>query len=553
MRSAVLSVLGVGDDVVVGGAGGLAVGGVRGAGGWVAADPGVGAVAALAVAEGATLLAGGAEGIAWSDRWSGDRGRTWRRAEWQGVLSPVTAIVTSGREALAATIGAGVLRSADAGRHWVPAGFGLASHEVWALAWGSGATVFAATEAGVHVSPNAGRAWRRVSATAEVRVAALAVDRSAPDEVVWAVGEAGEVLRSADGGGTWASRASLPSGVLPSAITVEAATVLVAGSTGLLRSDDDGATWERVHDEPGFALVRGPRGFFAGTSAAVIESADGRNWTPLGDPPPVHDVARLVVVGDEVLGYGTMTGVVRWGCDGVPAGLDAPRPVSVLAAGADGVLVTSGPEGLARSVDTGASWQSVVPGEAGFVHVLAASDDGTWWAASGDGARLLRSGDEARTWAAQPAPWGLAGVLALDARGGSVLAATYDAGSAAVDLWRLRSGQGWDHSGRLPVARPTVALSMSPPVAVFDGRWMFGRPDGRGWQPGAGPPGAFRRLAGRGDRVVVLTDEVLAETHDGGRTWTPIADAEPARVRDIALTSTAVVALLHTGELWTSG
>ncbi|WP_116951655.1 WD40/YVTN/BNR-like repeat-containing protein [Jiangella endophytica] len=525
--------------VVVGGAGGVAWSTPDGS--WGAGDPGIGAVAALARAGGA-LLAGGAGGIARS----ADDGRTWRRAVLHGVAAPVTALASTGRDLLAGTLGTGVLRSADAGRTWAPAAFGLASHDVSALAVVDDQTLIAGTDDGVHLSPNAGRAWRQVAGTAGVRVTALAVSGS----VTWALAEAGEVLASADGGRSWTRRGSLPPDAQPSSLVSAGDVVLVATATGVLRSADGGETWAGVHAEPALCLGRGAGGeLLAGTGTGLVASDDGGlTWSPLGSAPPVHDVAGLVVAGDEVLAYGPMSGVVRC-LAGEPAG-GAPYPVAVVAAGPDGVVLAAGPDGLARSADEGRSWTTVLPGEPGFVTVLAPAGPGSWWAASADGARVLRSADDGRTWDADPSPWGTAAVLALATRADTVLAATYDASGAAVDLWRRLAGGAWSHSGRVPAPRPSVQLSLDPPAAVFDGRWVYGD-EGR-WRPGDGPGGRLRRLTGAGDRLVALTDVVLAESADRGRTWTLVDGVEAAGVVDVVASRTAVTLLTRSGELWTT-
>lgn len=560
--AAVLSVLVEPDGgVVVGGAGGAArqspnqlfgdPGQFFGHAGWDAFDPGVGAVAALA-RSGSTLLAAGADGIAWS----ADAGRSWRRAAVQGTVAPVTALVAAGGDILAATLGGGVLRSADEGRRWVPSGFGLASHDVTALAIVADQTVVAGTDAGIHVSPNGGRAWRQVADTVGVRIAAIAVSLAG---TAWAAAQAGDILMSTDGGRTWVTRGALPTGAEPSSLLVDGANpqvnrVLVATSAGILASIDDGDAWHAVDDEPGLVLARGEGIVVAGTGVGVLESRDGGStWVSRGEAPPVHDLARLVVVDGEPFAYGPMAGVVRC-TSAVNSGGEpvdgAPYPVAVMTAGPAGTVLASGPEGLARSVDQGATWTTVISGDAGFLHVLSAGVAGSWWAASGDGSRLLRSGDDGRSWIPDRAPWGTAGVLALGVRGDGVLAATYDTSGAAVDLWRRPADGAWAHAGRVPTRRPSVALCLQPPAAVFDGRWMYGDPGG-GWRQGDGPDGRLRRLTGADTRLVALTDQMLAESTDRGRTWTSIAGLDAPDVLDVAVTATTTYALLRSGELWT--
>ncbi|TDD72628.1 hypothetical protein E1262_01855 [Jiangella aurantiaca] len=526
-------------DVIVGGAGGVAIGAPDGS--WTAADPGIGAVAGV-VRAGSVLLAGGASGIARSS----DGGRTWRRAVVHGVAAPVTSLVAAGGNTLAGTLGSGVLRSADDGRTWAPAGFGLASHDVSALAFVDDHMVLAGTDDGIHASPNAGRAWRQVAGTSGLGVTALAVH----GDVAWAAAETGEVLVSSDGGRAWTRRGPLPARAVPSALETNGDVVVVATDAGILRSADGGETWDSAHREPVFTLAIAAGGeLIAGTGSGLVSSGDdGRTWSPRGGAPPVHDVSRLVVTGAEVLAYGPMAGVVRC-VAGVPM-VAAPRPVSVVTAGPHGVVLAAGPGGLARSTDAGRSWVNVLPGDAGFVHVLAPAEDGSWWAASADGARLLRSADGGRTWVNLSSPWGTATVLALAARADTVLAATYDAPGAAVDLWRGRVDGPWSHSGRVPTPRPSVQLSLDPPAAAFDGRWVYGSE--RGWRPGDGPAGRLRRLIGAGGRLFALTETVLAESADSGRTWNPIAGFDAAQVADVAASGAATVLLTSSGELWTT-
>jgi hypothetical protein len=118
-------------------------------------------ISALYLADG-WVIAGGADGLARrhgsvTDTMSGG----WQRADVQGGAAPVTAITASpSRDVLLAATLAGVLRSSDRGRTWLPSSFGLPEGEVTDVAAGPDGTLLAATTSGLFWSRNGGRAWR---------------------------------------------------------------------------------------------------------------------------------------------------------------------------------------------------------------------------------------------------------------------------------------------------------------------------------------------------------------------------------------------------------
>lgn len=502
------------DDVLyIGGAGGVARQSSS------AAPVPIGPVAALARTRG-VLIAGGTDGIARST----DRGHTWQRAT---ITDPVAGLAASDDVVLAATLGGGVLRSTDAGRTWQASNFGLASLDVTAVVWDAGDTVIAATATGIHRSPNSGRAWRQVAGTDAI--AALAIS---PTGEWVAIAENGAVLWSSTGD-SWSREGTLPDGLIPSAVHIsQDGHVMVGTSGGILRSDDCGATWERTYDGAVHCLAEN----LAGVEEGLAESTDrGRSWTT-STVPGLHDLAHLVPIGDELLAWGTMTGL---------CGTDAPRPLAVLAAGPDGTLIASSPDGLFRSTDRGQTWSTVIDGDAGLVHLVTFRDDGQGWAASRDGRRLLRTID-GESWKSVESEWGTDEVIALCTMGETLLAATYDQSQRAARLWRSSDGEDWELTAQTPMLAPVVAMCPEPPTAVLGRTWLFGDADG-GWRQGSAPSGSIRRIVGRDDLLVALTDHELAASTDRGLTWTPMVGGEKAL--DIAMTADALGVLFSDGTL----
>src|SRR5207244_12008058 len=177
-----------------------------------------------------------------------------------------------------------------------------------------------------------------------------------------AAGDSGTVLRSTDGGATWAAVSS-PLGSSLRAVTFSSDRVhaWAAGDMGaLLRSTDGGASWSVVS---------------SGTSAALraIKFAD--------------DGLHGVAVGDAILR--TSDGGLTW-----TAAAQPPQSLSGLSL-RDARAVAVGSAGLIwRSTDFGATWSKVVAGAAANLKSIGFVDeipDFGW--AVGEGGTVLYTDD----------------------------------------------------------------------------------------------------------------------------------------------------------------
>lgn len=237
------------------------------------------------------------------------------------------------------------------------------------------------------------RLWRAVSTGVTEQLAGVSFADA------WhgcAVGDAGTILHSSDGGAGW-QRAQSPTGQDLADVDLSAqgwGWAVGAGGT-ILRSTDRGATWTPAKEDPDVdlraVLGRGDRAAIAvggdtwGQAPAVVTSTrdGGATWrtTELDVFGTLEDVAfSTTFVACAV---------------GVDYGLDGDW--------ATGVIV--------RSTDGGATWQRVyTTAERLFAIVFA--DDLHGWAAGAEG-RLLATADGGQSWA----PVALAATAAVRALG----------------------------------------------------------------------------------------------------------------------------------------
>ena len=201
-----------------------------------------------------------------------DQTDTWQGGWTDSVDAPVLTIaadplIEHTGVLLAGTDGGGILRTANRGNHWYSRNFGLRSYNVLALVWASPAPadawprwqmVFAATEEGIYHSPNGGRGWKRSDCPERV-YQTLAVDRN--------YHTSGMVLAGTE-------------------------------TDGLMRSTDGGLTFAAVPDSPAQinALASTADGWLLSDAEQLWHSPDGLAWTPIGQSPAL----TLLATDDQV-------------------------------------------------------------------------------------------------------------------------------------------------------------------------------------------------------------------------------------------------------------
>ncbi len=182
---------------------------------------------------------------------------------------------------LAGTTEDGVYRSANRGSNWVRWNFGLLDLNVMCLAisptFDEDETLFAGVESGVFRSTNGARAWREVDLPVGFEpVLSLAISPDyAEDGILFAGTESQGLLRSDDGGKTWARIETGDLGgplnqLILSRTDARSFTLLALLEDALQISRDSGMTWQAVPADVGrITAVAAPEGLDEGSQLLV--------------------------------------------------------------------------------------------------------------------------------------------------------------------------------------------------------------------------------------------------------------------------------------------
>jgi photosystem II stability/assembly factor-like uncharacterized protein len=213
-------------------------------------------------------------------------------------------------------------------------------------------TIYAAIENKLLKSEDCSRSWSvtYLDARLDKLTAVVAVDFFNP-QIVWIANNAGDVLKSTDGGASWQNAHSFNNPVVRLAMhSSDSRRVFVATKTaGIWRTDDGGGTWKNLSD--GYKDKGGSMEFFdlsLGVSDAnimvfaskfgLLRSLDsGETWEPIEllTPPGTTLIYSVAVDPKDVnnLYYGTSTTFYRspnGGVNWIPKKLPSTRTATAL-------------------------------------------------------------------------------------------------------------------------------------------------------------------------------------------------------------------------------
>ena len=427
-----------------------------------------------------------------------------------------------------------------------------------------------------------------------------AVDAVAPDgtfvAIVSRIGESPVALRSADGT-TWTAAGPFPgsSDMWVNAITRRGDMLIAVGTgghaaAGAAWTSSDGATWQRVADQPAFAqaaldrVAAGPAGVVAVDrfDGRLLVSADGATWSPVSlgaaGAVKVNDVAAtdtgFVAVGSvgSAAAVWTSSDLQHWARAPFPDGSDASAQlVAVAAQGQRLVALGAVPApgeaandpwtglGVWISTDGGASWTlsgttlrgdapvlypSSMPGlsalSGGFVAfgnalpgalAVWTSSDGTSWRQATVQAASAAAG---RTLAISGARAVIAGNDLGTGMGGSRAIFWTGVVGAAVDLCTAASNAGTQLvTVQQESMRPTLlagdVISVTSLAAADLQRGDMVAFDPTTWLKAAAPPFVMRIVALGDDQVAIRGGHVFV---NGAQLDEPyVLDGEPTVVQ----------------------
>lgn len=334
----------------------------------------------------------------------------------------------------------------------------------------------------------------------------------------YAAGDFGTLLRTDDGGLTWAG---LPAGTFTNLTRVQAVdadTVIAGGGCVMRRTDDGGKTFQRIPISPVESACSEPLAAFSYPSEKVgyVVLADGT----------VNQNAGAV---DE---FASKTAV-----PGTRAAQGQATPTDLLFRDdADGFAATT--DGKIFQTTDGANTWKVVSDTNRAVRAIAFVDATTGYAV-GDGSLFLKTTDGGQTWkpkeVAAPAP---ADLTSISCATTEICVASTNRGDMLV---RTTDG-GASFTFASPSTAPILAAAFSSPthvVAVGNvGATVVSDDAGATFAPvGSRLAGSFSRIvAGQvaGTAFAPGLNGALARTVDGGRTWTRGNVPTSEEVRDVS-------------------
>jgi ligand-binding sensor domain-containing protein len=481
---------------------------------------------------------------------SANNGETWHRCWVEQTDAPVVAIAPSpdfarDRTLLAATDGDGILRSTDGGRHWELSNFGLREFTmldvVNAPRMGRYEHAFALSENGLYLSPNGGRAWRRVEIGGNLPVALAVSPRFAEDGVVCLGTEAGELHVSRDAGQSWKKES----------IQFEAINALAFdGVDSLLVGTMSGVTALALAGEkqpiemtssvdlpsPVFTLATIEDTFYAGLVEGLYKRRDEQTWQAIRDLSARRFVWYLAQLPDHWLAGGPEEGVWRTADGGATwQSIWEITPLLALAALENQIWIST-LEGIVTSRDQGESWQ--MAWEPDELIISLAAVRGSLWAGSQSGRVWQLAGGE---W--QPATVPFAGMqfVGFVASDEQLLAAVWAAETRTLQLWRPDP-----ENGEWAMWFSQAAGATLPHVAWRDGKPLVGlgnalyRLAETGWQRQRllDAEGAVTAICALESGWLAAVTGHLLHSEDGA-VWTEVGGD---------LSGQPVVALVRTGE-----
>ena len=334
-------------------------------------------------------------------------------------------------------------------------------------------TLYAATSgSGVHKSVDGGVTWTpQNSGLNATFVFQIGMHPSAPG-TLWAVGDSGLVYKTTNGAATWTplavgngARGLISIGTHPS----QSAAVLVGGSTGVFRSSNGGATWSKSNAGISAGIVQATAAvpssgsFFAGSYYGGIYRSDMGTWSQLFSTDGLVTMAVDPLMSSRALTGHTCSGLARTIDSGatwsfVNTGFSSSCVMAVAFHPATAGVAYAGLSNgwIYRSLDGGATWSflSTVPSSNVFDIVFDPSTPSTMFSSSN--LAVFKSLDAGATWTQSSSGFSNLRALVIDPLDGDIL---YAAGVSGGVFRTLDGGTTWTNAG---LTVQTEALAIHP-------------------------------------------------------------------------------------------
>jgi photosystem II stability/assembly factor-like uncharacterized protein len=394
---------------------------------------------------------------------------------------------------------------------WTPAGPSGAPVRRLAVSSQNRAIVFAATENGLYRSSDAGATWTLLRASF---IFEFALDPT-NDEVLYILTREGVVARSTNGGASWTNIRTEHVDALE--VGHDGTVWAAFGESGLMRSSDRGATWQRPASLPSSItdFASSPGALYVAAGRLFKTTNNGSNWTTVLDDNFLEavDAAGAVVYagGNAGVFRSTNAGQSWTRLSGLPGGeslvdlaIDQENSNRVLAVYLNQMWITE---------NAGATWRELTElrGANAFSGAFASgaivADGQSGIARSADGVHFARAnagigGDEARF---------------VEFIGSRLFIGTPNSGLHVSD----DRGATWQAVGP-NVYSSSLAVDPTNPSNVYlgtGGAGVFKSTDGGNTFAPSGLSETINSVAAYGPTVFATHTENVHRSTDGGATW----------------------------------